>query len=154
MSNGNGKKQVFEDPHRGFGTIAIHAGQEPDPGTGAVVPSISLATTFAQASPGTKYGTDLPNSYGKGFEYSRTGNPTRGAFERAMAAVEHGKHALAFASGLAATSAVVHLLETGQHVVIVDDVYGGTQVCRRGETQAGSTFASFIPLFVLFMCSV
>jgi cystathionine gamma-lyase len=131
MSDGNRKKQVFTDPHRGFGTIAIHAGQEPDPGTGAVVPSISLATTFAQASPGTKYGTDLPNSYGKGFEYSRTGNPTRGAFERAMAAVENGKHALAFASGLAATSAVVHLLETGQHVVIVDDVYGGTQVCVR-----------------------
>ncbi|GAB5030439.1 cystathionine gamma-lyase [Nannochloropsis oceanica] len=127
MSNGDGKKQVLTDPFRGFGTIAIHAGQEPDPGTGAVVPAISLATTFAQASPGTKYGTDLPNSFGKGFEYSRTGNPTRGAFERAMAAVEHGKHALAFASGLAATSAVVHLLETGQHVVIVDDVYGGTQ---------------------------
>ncbi|TFJ84303.1 hypothetical protein NSK_004294 [Nannochloropsis salina CCMP1776] len=124
MSDGK-KKEAYSD--RGFGTIAIHAGQEPDPGTGAVVPAISLATTFSQVSPGVKHGTDLPNSFGKGFEYSRTGNPTRGAFERAMAAVEHGQFAVSFASGLAATSAIVHLLETGQHVVIVDDVYGGTQ---------------------------
>ncbi len=127
MSNGTNGGKVYADPHRGFGTLACHAGQEPDGVTGAVVPPISLATTFAQASPGVASGKDYPNSFGKGFEYSRTGNPTRGAFERAMAAVEHGQYALAFASGLAATSAVVHLLETGQHVIIVDDVYGGTQ---------------------------
>lgn len=117
----------YQDPYHGFGTAAIHAGQEPDARTGAVVPPISLATTFAQSSPGVPHGLDDPNSFGKGYEYSRTGNPTRGAFERAMAAVEHGQYAVAFASGLAATSALVHLLETGQHVVCVDDVYGGTQ---------------------------
>jgi cystathionine beta-lyase/cystathionine gamma-synthase len=74
-----------------------------------------------------KYGADFANSFGNGFEYSRTGNPTRGAFERQIAAVENGRFGLAFASGMAATSAVIHLIKTGDHVVCIDDVYGGTQ---------------------------
>jgi cystathionine gamma-lyase len=119
--------QNYTDEHRGFGTKAIHAGQDPDPYTGAVAVPISLASTFAQASPGVVFGKDQPNSFGKGWEYSRTGNPTRGAFERAIAACENGKFAAAFSSGMAATTAVVHLLKQGDHVLSIDDVYGGTQ---------------------------
>ena len=75
---------------KGIETILVHAGSEPDAVTGAVVPAISLATTFAQKSLGQLNGLEYENSHGRGFEYSRTGNPTRGAFERAIAAVEHG----------------------------------------------------------------
>lgn len=95
--------------------------------TGAVVPPISLATTFVQSTPGLASAPNDPNSFGKGYEYSRTGNPTRGAFERAVAASEHAKYCVAFSSGSAATSAVIHLLLHGDHVLCVDDVYGGTQ---------------------------
>lgn len=101
--------------------------QEPDKYTGAVVPAISLATTFAQVSPGVPTGKDHVSSYGKGYEYSRTNNPTRACFERAIAAAEGGRHGLAFASGLAATTTVLHLVKSGEHVVCIDDVYGGTQ---------------------------
>jgi cystathionine gamma-lyase len=80
-----------------------------------------------QATPGQATAPDDPNSFGKGYEYSRTGNPTRGAFERAVAASEKAKHCVAFASGSAATSAVIHCLLHGDHVLCVDDVYGGTQ---------------------------
>lgn len=117
----------YEDEHHGFGTTAIHAGQNPDPFTGAVAVPISLASTFAQSSPGVLYGRNQENSFGKGWEYSRTGNPTRGAFERAIAACEKGKHAVAYSSGMAATTAAVHLLKQGDHVISIDDVYGGTQ---------------------------
>ncbi|DBA02904.1 TPA: hypothetical protein N0F65_005931 [Lagenidium giganteum] len=119
--------QNYQDEHHGFGTTAIHAGQHPDAHTGAVAVPISLASTFAQKSPGLVYGKDQPNSFGNGWEYSRTGNPTRGAFERAIAACEKGKHAVAYSSGMAATTAVVHLLKQGDHVISIDDVYGGTQ---------------------------
>lgn len=80
-----------------------------------------------QAAPGQLPGNAHTNSFGAGFEYSRTGNPTRGAFERQMAAVENGQFCVAFASGMAASSAVIHLVKTGDHVVCIDDVYGGTQ---------------------------
>jgi cystathionine gamma-lyase len=100
----------------GFGTLAIHAGQEPDPQTGAVMTPIYQTSTYAQASPGRH----------RGYEYSRTDNPTRTAYQSCVAALEGGKHALAFASGLAATDAVMHLLSAGDHVVCGDDVYGGT----------------------------
>ncbi|TPX33248.1 hypothetical protein SmJEL517_g03840 [Synchytrium microbalum] len=103
----------------GFGTLAIHAGQDPDPTTGAVIPPISMATTFAQAAAGVH----------KGFEYSRSGNPTRRAFETAVAALENGKYgkfSLAFASGSVTTATVAHLASAGSHVVSVNDVYGGT----------------------------
>ncbi|GAB5369128.1 hypothetical protein AAMO2058_001379000 [Amorphochlora amoebiformis] len=101
---------------QGFATRAIHAGQDPDPVTGAVSTPISLATTFVQKSPGEH----------TGFEYSRTGNPTRLAFEKCVASLEKAKYGLAFASGSAATATIIAMLKTGEHVVSVDDVYGGT----------------------------
>ncbi|KAK4527242.1 hypothetical protein GAYE_SCF37G5164 [Galdieria yellowstonensis] len=100
-----------------FETAAIHVGQDPDPTTGAVIPPISLSTTFAQSSPGK------PTK----FDYSRSNNPTRQAFERCVAACEGGKDSAAFSSGLAATVTLLHLLEAGDHIVCIDDVYGGTQ---------------------------
>jgi cystathionine gamma-synthase len=100
----------------GFETRAIHAGQAPDPVTGAVVPPISLATTFAQEAVGKH----------QGFEYARSGNPTRAALEACLASLEGATHGLAFASGLAAEDAVLRLLAPGDHVVIPDDAYGGT----------------------------
>ncbi|CAM6032103.1 unnamed protein product, partial [Sphagnum compactum] len=112
---------------RKFATTCVHVGSEPDSSTGAVVPPISLATTFAQKGLGSLNGVDESNSFGKGFEYSRTGNPTRGAFERAIAAVEYGKFGLAFSSGLAATNTILQSLRSGDHIVCIDDVYGGTQ---------------------------
>ena len=101
---------------RGFETRAIHDGQPNDPSSGAVVTPISLATTFAQESPG-KHG---------GFEYSRTGNPTRAALEAAMASLENADHGFAFASGMAATDAVLRLLRPGDHLLLPTDAYGGT----------------------------
>lgn len=95
--------------------------------TGAVVPAISLSTTFKQSTPGESTARDDPNSFGLGFEYSRTGNPTRGVFERAVAAAEKSKYCVAFSSGSAATSAVIHLLSPGDKILSIDDVYGGTQ---------------------------
>ena len=92
-----------------------------------MVPPISLATTFQQYAPGVSTARNDPNSFGKGYEYSRTGNPTRGAFERAIAASEYAKYCVAFASGSAATSAVIHLLNHKDKVLCIDDVYGGTQ---------------------------
>jgi cystathionine gamma-lyase len=101
---------------QGFGTRAIHAGQSPDPVTGAVMTPIYLTSTYAQEGPGEH----------KGFEYSRTHNLTRFALERNLAALEGGSHGFAFASGLAATDTVLHLFDHGTHVVAVDDLYGGT----------------------------
>ncbi|HZP30031.1 MAG TPA: cystathionine gamma-synthase [Acidimicrobiia bacterium] len=100
----------------GFETRAIHAGQDPDPRTGAVVTPITLATTFAQAAVGEH----------AGFEYARTGNPTRQALEECVASLEGAARGLAFASGMAAEDAVFRLLGPGDHVVIPDDAYGGT----------------------------
>ena len=111
----------------GVATSVIHTGQSPDPTTGAVAIPISLSTTFAQATPGAPPGVGSELSYGKGFEYSRTNNPTRAAFELAFAASERAKHGLAFASGMAATVTLLHLLEAGNHIICIDDVYGGTQ---------------------------
>ncbi|MFL5378359.1 MAG: cystathionine gamma-synthase [Myxococcales bacterium] len=101
--------------HR-FETLAIHAGQHPDPTTGAVMTPVYLTSTYAQQGPGEH----------KGFEYSRTRNPTRDALQGCLAALEGGKHGLAFASGLAATDAVLHLCSAGDHVILGDDLYGGT----------------------------
>lgn len=100
----------------GLGTLAIHGGQAPDPSTGAVMPPIYATSTYAQASPGDH----------QGFEYSRTHNPTRFAYERCVAALEGGTRGFAFASGMAATSTVLELLDAGSHVIAMDDVYGGT----------------------------
>ena len=109
-------------------TKLVHVGSEPDASTGAVVPPISLATTFAQDGIGALKGKGNPNSYGRGFDYSRSGNPTRGALERSIAAAEAGAvAAIAFSSGLAAVHAVISLLSTGDEVLCIDDVCGGSQ---------------------------
>jgi len=100
----------------GFGTKVIHAGQSPDPSTGAVMVPIYATSTYVQESPGVH----------QGFEYSRSHNPTRFAYERCVAALEGGSNGYAFASGLAATSTILELLDSGSHVVAMDDVYGGT----------------------------
>ena len=100
----------------GLGTRAIHAGQSPDPRTGAVMTPIYATSTYVQSSPGVH----------QGFEYSRSHNPTRFAYERCVAALEGGTQGYAFASGLAATSTVLEMFDTGSHVVCMDDVYGGT----------------------------
>src|ERR1700753_2947333 len=97
-------------------TLCIHAGQEPDPTSGAVMTPIVLATTFAQEGPGVH----------KGYDYSRAGNPTRTALEGCLAALEGARHAIAFGSGCAASTAVLLLLKAGDHVLVADDVYGGT----------------------------
>jgi cystathionine gamma-synthase len=100
----------------GFETRAIHAGQPPDPATGAVIPAVSLATTFAQEAAGRH----------KGFDYARTNNPTRAGLEACLASLEGAAHGLAFASGMAAEDALLHCLSPGDHIIIPDDAYGGT----------------------------
>lgn len=100
----------------GFGTRAIHAGQEPDPTTGAIMMPIYATSTYVQSSPGVH----------KGYEYSRTHNPTRGAYERCIADLESGQRGFAFASGLAATATLLETLDSGSHVIAMDDLYGGT----------------------------
>ncbi len=99
-----------------FSTRAIHAGQTPDPSTGAIMTPVYLTSTYVQEKPGTH----------QGFEYSRTGNPTRAALERNLASLEGASHGLCFASGLAATDAVLKLFKSGDHVLAGDDLYGGT----------------------------
>jgi cystathionine gamma-lyase len=99
-----------------FATRAIHVGQDADPTTGATIVPIYQTTTYTQAAPGQH----------KGFDYSRTINPTRLALERCLASLENARHGLCFASGMAATSAVANLLSPGDHVVVNDDLYGGT----------------------------
>src|ERR1700758_1463936 len=101
---------------QGFATRAIHAGQDADPATGATVVPIYATSTYTQAGPGQH----------KGYEYSRSGNPTRTALETCLASLEGGERGLAFASGLAATSAVLSLLRPGDHVAAAADLYGGT----------------------------
>jgi len=99
-----------------FSTKAIHAGQEPDPRTGAVSVPIYQTSTYAQEGIGKN----------KGFEYARTQNPTRSALEQNLAALENGRHCFAFASGMAATNAVMTLLKAGDHTIVNDNTYGGT----------------------------
>ena len=100
-----------------FETRAVHAGAEPDPETGALVPAIQMSATFKQDGVGGLRG---------GFEYGRSGNPTRAALETAIAALESGTHGLAYASGLAATQAIGYFLDPGDRLLMSDDVYGGT----------------------------
>src|SRR5277367_5021698 len=100
----------------GFSTRAIHVGQEPDPATGATIVPIYATSTYTQAAPGQH----------KGYEYSRSGNPTRTALETCLASLEGGERGLAFASGLAATTAVLSVLKPGDEVAAAADLYGGT----------------------------
>ena len=101
---------------QGFGTRAVHAGQTPDRATGAVMTPVFYTSTYAQAAPGVH----------QGFEYSRTQNPTRFALEANLAALEGGIGGLCFASGLAATTTLLQLFDSGAHIVACDDLYGGT----------------------------
>src|SRR6202035_3416069 len=103
-------------PPDGFATRAIHVGQAPDPTTGAVIVPIYQTSTYAQSEVGVH----------KGYDYSRTANPTRAALEACLASLDGGRFGLAFASGMAAEDTLLHLFETGDHVVASDDVYGGT----------------------------
>jgi cystathionine gamma-lyase len=105
-----------EHSHHGFATRAIHAGQDADPATGATVVPIYATSTYTQAAPGQH----------KGYEYSRSGNPTRAALETCLASLEGGERGLAFASGLAASTAVLSMLKPGEEVVAAADLYGGT----------------------------
>ena len=120
-----------------IGTRAIHAGQSPDPSTGAVMTPIYATSTYAQSSPGVH----------QGFEYSRSHNPTRFAYERCVAALEGGTRGFAFASGLAATSTVLELLDTGHHVVAMDDLYGGSyRLFERVRRRSAGLDFSFVDL--------
>ncbi len=124
-------------PEPGFSTKAVHAGQSPDPTTGAVWTPIYTASTFIQESPGVH----------KGYEYSRSHNPTRLAFERNIAALENGTAGFAFASGMAASSTVLECLDAGAHIIASDDLYGGTYRLFENvrKRSAGLTF-SFIDM--------
>lgn len=104
------------NPDYHLDTLAIHAGQEPDPATGAIMTPIYQTSTFVQSAPAEH----------KGYDYSRSGNPTRTALEELIAALEKGRYGLAFASGLAAIDTVIRLLNPGDHVIVGNDVYGGT----------------------------
>jgi len=106
-----------DDKKRAFATRAIHAGQKPDPSTGAIMPPIYATSTYVQESPGVH----------QGYEYSRTQNPTRQAYERCIADLESGAHGFAFASGMAATGTILELVDSGSHIIAMDDLYGGTR---------------------------
>src|SRR5688572_22070846 len=115
-----------------FSTICIHAGQEPDPSTGAIITPIFQTSTYVQEELGKH----------KGYEYARTQNPTRFALEQNIAAIEGGRAAYAFASGMAAIGAITTLLKSGDHVVVTDNTYGGTfRFFERVLRQYGLSFS-------------
>ncbi len=120
-----------------FATRTIHAGQEPDPTTGAVMPPIYATSTYAQISPGEH----------KGFEYSRSHNPTRFAYERCIADLENGKRGFAFASGMSAIATLLDALDAGSHVIVMDDVYGGTyRLFERVRRRSANLDFSFVDM--------
>ncbi|WP_267222268.1 trans-sulfuration enzyme family protein [Dyella silvae] len=124
-------------PKMGLGTLAIHAGQSPDPSTGAIMTPIYATSTYVQESPGKH----------KGYEYSRTQNPTRMAYERCVAALEGGEAGFAFGSGLAAAATTLDLLDSGSHVIAMDDLYGGTyRLFERVRRRSAGLDFSFVDL--------
>ncbi|MED5622121.1 trans-sulfuration enzyme family protein [Ideonella sp. BN130291] len=125
------------DNDHGFNTRVIHGGQTPDPTTGAIMPPIYATSTYVQSSPGVH----------KGYEYSRSQNPTREAFERCVANLENGQRGYAFASGLAGMSTVLELLDSGSHVVASDDLYGGSfRLFERVRRRSAGHDFSFVDL--------
>lgn len=131
MNTGDKRKKL------GLGTLAIHAGQSPDPTTGAIMTPIYATSTYVQESPGKH----------KGFEYSRTQNPTRMAYERCVAALEGGVGGFAFGSGLAAAATVLDLLDSGSHVIAMDDLYGGSyRLFERVRRRSAGLDFSFVDL--------
>jgi cystathionine gamma-lyase len=130
------KKSKKNNP-LGLGTRAIHAGQHPDPSTGAIMTPIYATSTYVQQSPGKH----------KGYEYSRTQNPTRMAYERCVADLEGGAAGFAFASGLAAAATVLDMLDSGSHVIAMDDLYGGSyRLFERVRRRSAGLDFSFIDL--------
>jgi cystathionine gamma-lyase len=128
---------MTKDAELHLDTLAIHAGQSPDPSTGAVMTPIYATSTYVQQSPGVH----------QGFEYSRSHNPTRFAYERCVAALERGVRGYAFASGLAATATVLDALDSGSHVICMDDVYGGTyRLFERVRKRSANLQFSFVDL--------
>jgi cystathionine gamma-lyase len=120
-----------------FATRAIHAGQSPDESTGAVMPPIHVTSTYAQTSPGVH----------KGYDYSRTRNPTRGAWERCIADLESGIRGFAFASGMAATATLLELLDAGSHIIAMEDLYGGSfRLFERVRRRTAGHDFSFVDL--------
>ncbi len=126
---------MSKDGKDAFATRVIHAGQAPDPSTGAIMPPIYATSTYVQSSPGVH----------QGYEYSRTQNPTRHAYERCVADLEGGIAAFGFASGMAAIATILELLDSGSHIVALDDLYGGTvrlfEQVRRRSAGLSFTFA-------------
>ena len=126
-----------KDKTLGLGTRAIHAGQSPDPSTGAIMVPIYATSTYVQKSPGVH----------QGYEYSRTQNPTRMAYERCIADLEGGRAGYAFGSGLGAASTVLDLLDSGSHVIAMDDLYGGTfRLFERVRRRSAGLDFTFIDL--------
>src|SRR5689334_11312585 len=122
-----------------FDTKVVHAGQEPDPRTGAVMTPIYATSTYAQSSPGEH----------TGFDYGRTRNPTRDALEACVAELESGTAGFAFSSGMAAIGTVLELLDTGSHVVAMHDLYGGSyRILERVRKRSAGLQASFVDLSV------
>src|SRR5512132_3320798 len=120
-----------------FATRAIHAGQEPDPSTGAIMTPIYATSTYVQQSPGKH----------KGYDYARSINPTRSAYERCVADLESGTRGWAFASGLAATATALDALDSGSHIVVSDDVYGGTfRLFERVRRRSANLDFTFVDL--------
>ncbi len=132
MSDSNSERRELA-----LATLAIHAGQSPDPSTGAVMPPIYATSTYAQSSPGEH----------QGFEYSRTHNPTRFAYERCVAGLEGGTRGFAFASGMAATATLLELLDSGDHVIAMDDLYGGSyRLFERVRTRSAGLSFSYVDM--------
>ena len=126
-----------DEQPQAFSTRVIHAGQEPDPSTGAIMPPIYATSTYVQSSPGMH----------QGFEYSRSQNPTRFAYERCIADLERGSRAYAFASGLAATSTLLDLFAPGDHIIASDDLYGGSyRLFARVRQQSAGLRFSFVDM--------
>jgi cystathionine gamma-lyase len=137
---------VSSDKSIGFGTKIVHHGCDVDEETGGIIPSIQLGTTFAQHEPGVRPGKENLNSFGQGYFYSRFANPTRGALERALAAAENAKHCFVFSSGMAAISTITQLLKSGDHVIALDDLYGGTSTFFREIAAKNGVDFSFLDM--------
>src|SRR5437867_1338600 len=130
-------RRSAREGQQGFATRAIHAGQEPDPATGAIMTPIYATSTYVQTSPGVH----------KGYDYARTGNPTRTALEACVASLESGARGFAFASGLAGMATLLDALDAGAHVVASDDLYGGTyRLFENVRKRSSGLSASFIDM--------
>jgi cystathionine gamma-lyase len=131
------KKKSDKGHKRQFATRAIHAGQQPDPSTGAIMQPIYATSTYVQKSPGVH----------QGYEYSRTQNPTRQALERCVADLESGRFGFAFSSGMAATGTILELIDSGSHVIAMDDIYGGTtRLFERVRRRSAGLHFTFVDL--------